>query len=176
MLDCAAEHPIDIVLMDLNMPVLNGWETTALLREQYPHIKVIGLSMFNDDLSVLRIIRAGARGYLLKDAEPDELEAAIRDVYVKGFYHTELVSDFLYRNYSGLTGEESEHVQIELSQRENDFLRFCCSELTYKEIADKMSVSHRTVDGYREALFEKLQARSRVGVVMAAIKHHLIEF
>lgn len=176
LVDYVLENPVDVVLMDLNMPVMNGWDATKEIREKNPSVKVIGLSMYDDDLSVLKIIRAGARGYLLKDAEPDELVRAIVDVKNNGFYHSELVSDFLYRNYSGVDSAKNDEPIVELSDREVDFLKHCCSELTYKEIADKMNVSHRTVDGYREALFSKLEVRSRVGIVMAAIKHHLIEF
>lgn len=176
LLDYARSNPLDIVLMDLNMPVLNGWETTKALYDQCPKVKVIGLSMFDDDLSVLRIIRAGARGYLLKDAEPDELVRAIQEVHTSGFYHSDLVSDFLYRNYSGGSNAQEDLQGIALSDRELNFLKHCCSELTYKEIADRMNVSPRTVDGYREALFEKFRVRSRVGIVITAVKHHLIEF
>lgn len=176
LLDYISENPVHVVLMDLNMPVMNGWETTAALKEKYPDVHVIGLSMFDDDLSVLKVIRAGARGYLLKDAEPDELIQAITDVHSKGYYHSELVSGFLYKNYSGGEEGELDASEIHFSDRESDFLQHCCSELTYKEIADKMNVSHRTVDGYRESLFVKLGARSRVGIVLAAIKLELIDF
>ena len=175
LLDYIAENPVDVVLMDLNMPVMNGWETTAALKEKYPDVHVIGLSMFDDDLSVLKVIRAGARGYLLKDAEPDELIQAITDVYSKGYYHSELVSGFLYKSYSDGDEGKSDTSEINFSDRESDFLQHCCSELTYKEIADKMNVSHRTVDGYRESLFVKLGARSRVGIVLAAFKLGLID-
>lgn len=176
LLDYITENPVDVILMDLNMPVMNGWETTAALKEKYPDVRVIGLSMFDDDLSVLKVIRAGARGYLLKDAEPEELVQAITDVHSKGYYHSELVSGFLYRNYSEGDDGQSDPSEINFSDRESDFLQHCCSELTYKEIADKMNVSHRTVDGYRESLFVKLGARSRVGIVLAAIKMELIDF
>lgn len=171
--DYALENDVDVVLMDMNMPIMNGWEATTALQKDKPSVKVIGLSMLDDDLSVVKIIRAGARGYLLKDAEPAELVRAINDVHKKGFYHSDFVSGYLYKSFSDKDGEG--HVFELLSDREVEFLKLCCTEFTYKEIADKMSVSPRTVDGYRDALFTKLESRSRVGLVMSAIKHHIVE-
>lgn len=173
MYDYAINNDVDVVIMDMNMPVMNGWEATAALQKDKPSVKVIGLSMLDDDLSVVKIIRAGARGYLLKDAEPAELVRAIQDVYKNGFYHSDFVSGYLYKSFSGQDGEG--HVLELLSDREMEFLKLCCTEYTYKEIANKMSVSPRTVDGYRDALFTKLESRSRVGLVMSAIKHHIVE-
>ena len=173
MYDYALVNDVDVVLMDMNMPIMNGWEATAALQKDKPSIKIIGLSMLDDDLSVVKIIRAGARGYLLKDAEPAELVRAIQDVYKNGFYHSDFVSGYLYKSFSGQDGEG--HVLELLSDREMEFLKLCCTEYTYKEIANKMSVSPRTVDGYRDALFTKLESRSRVGLVMSAIKHHIVD-
>ncbi|NEN23653.1 response regulator transcription factor [Cryomorpha ignava] len=173
MYEYALKNDVDVVIMDMNMPVMNGWEATAALQKDKPSVKVIGLSMLDDDLSVVKIIRAGARGYLLKDAEPAELVRAIHDVYKNGFYHSDFVSGYLYKSFSGQDGEG--HVLELLSDREMEFLKLCCTEYTYKEIANKMSVSPRTVDGYRDALFTKLESRSRVGLVMSAIKHHIVE-
>lgn len=173
MYDYALDNEIDVVLMDMNMPIMNGWEATTALQRDKPSIKIIGLSMLDDDLSVVKIIRAGARGYLLKDAEPAELVRAIHDVYKNGFYHSDFVSGYLYKSFSGKDGDG--HVMELLSEREMEFLKLCCTEYTYKEIANKMNVSPRTVDGYRDALFTKLESRSRVGLVMSAIKHHIVD-
>ena len=173
MYDYALKNDVDVVIMDMNMPIMNGWEATAALQKDKPSVKVIGLSMLDDDLSVVKIIRAGARGYLLKDAEPAELVRAVHDVYKNGFYHSDFVSGHLYKSFSGKDSEG--HVMELLSDREMEFLKWCCTEYTYKEIAAEMSVSPRTVDGYRDALFTKLEARSRVGLVMSAIKHHIVE-
>lgn len=167
------ENDVDIVLMDLSMPVMNGWEATKALQEDKPAVRVIGLSMYDDDLSVLRMIKAGARGYLLKDAEPAELVRAINDVYTNGFYSSDFVTGHLFKS---IANPESDGNLIEtLSDREIEFLKLCCSEFTYKEIASQMNVSPRTTDGYRDTLFAKLGARSRVGLVMAAVKLHIIE-
>ena len=173
MYDFVLKNDVDVVIMDMNMPIMNGWEATSALQKDKPSVKVIGLSMLDDDLSVVKIIRAGARGYLLKDAEPAELVRAVHDVYKNGFYHSDFVSGHLYKSFTGQDGEG--HVLELLSDREMEFLKLCCTEYTYKEIANKMSVSPRTVDGYRDALFTKLESRSRVGLVMSAIKHHIVE-
>ena len=175
MYDFALNNDVDVVIMDMNMPVMNGWEATAALQKAKPSVKVIGLSMLDDDLSVVKIIRAGARGYLLKDAEPAELVRAVHDVYKNGFYHSDFVSGHLYKSFTGQDGKGQGHVMELLSEREMEFLKLCCTEYTYKEIATKMSVSPRTLDGYRDALFTKLESRSRVGLVMSAIKHHIVE-
>lgn len=167
------DNPVDIVLMDLNMPVMNGWEATKAIKSDKPEVKVIGLSMYDDDLSVLRIIRAGASCYLLKDVEPTQLIKAIHEVHTHGFYSTDFVAGYLFKSIANPQPEAN--LDELLSERESEFLKLCCSELTYKEIADKMNVSPRTIDGYRDALFTRLGARSRVGLVMAAIKLHIVE-
>jgi len=169
----ALENEVDVILMDLNMPVMNGWEATKALQKDKPSVRVIGLSMYDDDLSVLRMIKAGARGYLLKDAEPEELVRAINDVHTNGFYSSDFVTGHLFKSISN---PESEGNILEiLSDREIEFLKLCCSEFTYKEIASQMNVSPRTTDGYRDTLFAKLGARSRVGLVLAAVKLHIVK-
>lgn len=158
----------DIVLLDINMPVMNGAATANWLRKNYPEIKTMGLSMNNDESSIVSMFRNGAKGYLLKDAGPEELFAALDMLCEKGFYHSEFVSGKL------LNAAIKENEQVKLTDRETIFLHHACSELTYKEIADKMNISMRTVDGYREALFEKLHVKSRVGLVLYAITQKLV--
>jgi DNA-binding NarL/FixJ family response regulator len=159
----------DVVLMDINMPVMDGYEATAWLKKSYPNIKVLALSMFEDDLAVIKMIRSGACGYVLKESKPRELLEAIKTIYTKGVYINELVSGKLIRS---VTDEDD----TEITKKELDFLKYCCSELTYKEIADKMNVSPRTVDNYREALFLKLNLRSRTGLVLYAIQSQVFKF
>ena len=151
------------------MPVMDGYEATAWLKNNKPGIKVLALSMFEDDLAVIKMIRSGACGYVLKESKPRELLEAIKTIYTKGGYINELVSGKLIRSM----GEDDE---IEISKKELDFLKYCCSELTYKEIADKMNVSPRTVDNYREALFLKLNLKSRTGLVLYAIQNQVFKF
>lgn len=165
-----AELP-DIVLMDITMPVMDGVETTKWLKQNYPSIRVVALSMLKNDLIVIRMLKNGARGYLLKDCDPTELKQAMTEVHEKGYYYNEWLTPKMKR-----IGMEENLLpsKIMMNERELIFLRLCCTEKTYKEIADEMGVSVRTVDGYRDALFQKLQVTTRVGLVLYAIKNELV--
>lgn len=168
------ENPPDIVLLDINMPEMDGYETTKWLRQNHPLINVIALSMYDNETSIIRMIRYGAKGYILKDSEPAELKAAIDAVLNKGFYYSDLVSGKLLHAINNMDEEGDLKNRAQLNNRELDFLKHTCSELTYKEIAEKMFVSPRTIDGYRDALFEKLNLKTRVGLVMYAIKNGIV--
>lgn len=167
----------DLVLLDINMPEMDGFETAEWLRKNHPSVAVLALSMYDYENSIIRMLKAGAKGYILKDSHPAELQHAINSILTKGFYYSELVSGKLMHAINSL-GDESISIStlIQLSDREKDFLKHACSELTYKEIAAQMNVSPRTVDGYRDVLFEKLQLKTRVGLVLYAIKNGLIIF
>lgn len=160
----------DIALLDINMPEMGGHETAIWLKEFYPRVKILALSMNGNERSILRMVKAGARGYILKDADPAELKVALDSIIQKGYFHSELVSTTLLNNFQN--HQENSQSQI-LNEKELTFLELACSELTYKEIADKMNLAPRTIDGYREALFQKLNVKSRVGMVLYAIKNNL---
>lgn len=162
----------DIVLLDIKMPVMDGYETVAWIKENKPTIKVLALSMYDNEESILKMLKLGAKGYILKDADPAELEEALLDLVRKGFYYSAFVSGTLIK---GINKEPEETNKMnttleKLNPRETEFLRLVCTELTYKEIADKMCLAPRTIDGYRDVLFEKLQIKSRTGLVLYAIK------
>lgn len=164
----------DVLLLDIRMPLLDGTETARLVREEFPSVRIIALTMFQEDHYVLRMIRNGASAFLRKDAAPAELLAAIRQVLSGSFYHNELVSSAMLKNVVhepgvGLAGGQ-------LNDRHKEFLRLASTELTYKEVADRMRVSVRTVDGYRDELFHRLKVKSRVGLVRYAICHQLVEW
>jgi two-component system invasion response regulator UvrY len=165
----------DIVLLDINMPEMDGHETALWLKKKYPLIKILALSMYDNENAIIRMFKAGAKGYILKDCDPAELKTALDSIYVKGFYYSEMVTGRLIHSISQLD-EDDELVKnlVLLNNRETEFLKLICSELTYKEIADKMFLSPRTIDGYRDALFEKLHAKTRVGLVMYAIKNGIV--
>jgi two-component system, NarL family, invasion response regulator UvrY len=166
----------EVVLMDINMPEMDGCEATKWLRKNYPAIKVLALSMYNSENAIIRMLKCGAKGYLLKDSKPRQLESAIQTVLSEGFHYSELVSGKLI-NALNKMGEETEQNNnlTKLSEKEMEFLRLSCSELTYKEIAEKIFVSPRTVDNYRDSLFEKLNVKTRVGLVMYAVKNGIVE-
>lgn len=165
----------DIVLMDYSMPEMDGVEVTTYLTENFPEIKVIALTMNDDDLSIIRMIKAGARGYILKGASPAELKYAIDEVYEKGYYYTERVTGSIMNSLDHAKSTQPIFERENITGREQEFLQWACTDLSYKEIADKMNVSPRTVDGYRESLFDKLNMRSRIGLVLFAIKNELVK-
>lgn len=164
----------DIILLDINMPRKDGYETALWLKKNRPAIKVLALSMYDDEYAIIKMLKNGARGYILKDTEPTELKRAIHAVETKGFYYSELVTGTLIHT---INHEEDDHNPniSGLTAKEIEFLKLACTEMTYKEIADKMCVSPRTVDGYRDDLFEKLVVKSRVGLVLFAIKNGIVK-
>lgn len=165
----------ELVLMDINMPQLDGYQTTQWLKENHPEVKVLALSMYDNENSIIKMLKSGAKGYILKDSEPTELKAAIEAILSKGYYYSDLVSGKLMHAINKLDDENDGLKNlVPLNDRETEFLKLACSELTYKEIADKMFVSPRTIDGYRDALFEKLLLKTRVGLVMYAIKNRIV--
>lgn len=159
----------DIILLDISMPVMDGVEAAQVLRAKYPGVRVIILSMFEDAEKVLLMVKMGVKGYLLKDSEPHEVEEALLKVAQGELYYPEFVTRHLITNFN------SKLENIKLNPREIEFLRLTGTELTYKEIAETMNISVRTVDSYRDQLFEKLQIKSRVGLVLYSIKNKLIE-
>ncbi len=161
-----------LVLLDNRMPELNGIETAKELTRLYPDIKILALSMMDDEQSIIGMIRNGARGYVLKDAEPATLREAMHDVLYRGFHYSDLVTGRLIHTLQK-GGEMIGSPESKLTERETEFLKLACSELTYKEIANQMHVSPRTVDGYRDVLFEKLGLKSRVGLALFAIKNRI---
>ncbi len=165
----------DIVLLDINMPEMDGYETSLWLKKNHPQIKVLALSMYDNEASIIRMLKNGAKGYILKDIDPLEFKAALDSLVRKGFYYSDLVTGKLIHAVNSFEEPESTgKTLIQLNDRELEFLKLACTEMTYKEIADKMFVSPRTVDGYRDSLFEKLNCKTRVGLVMYAIKTGMV--
>lgn len=164
----------DIILLDITMPEMNGFETAAWIKQNTPSIKILVLSMMDNDEVVISMLKAGARGYILKDSKPALFKQALDSIRDSGFFMNELVSNKML-NY--LTHEEKRGSEVslvsELSEKEISFLKYACTEMTYKDIANNMQVSPRTVDGYRDDLFKKLNVQSRVGLVIFAIKNGL---
>jgi two-component system invasion response regulator UvrY len=159
----------DIVLMDLNMPVMDGFETSALMQKKFPQVKVLVITMVEDEKMMIRMLKLGIKGYLSKDVEPEELKKALDITSTKGFYYTDHVTGKLISAM-----HENADTSKNLNEREQKFLELACSEYTYKEIADQMHLSIKTIDGYRNNLFEKLEVKSRVGLVLYALKNNLV--
>ncbi|HEY5406985.1 MAG TPA: response regulator transcription factor [Ginsengibacter sp.] len=165
----------NIVLVDINMPVMDGYETAIWIRENKLKISILALSMYDDENSIIKMFKAGARGYILKDCDPSELKAALESLLTKGFYYNEMITGKLIHTINTLDEKEIQAKMLaKLNNKEIAFLKLACSEYTYREIAEKMFLSSRTVDGYRDSLFEKLEVKTRVGLVMFAIKNGII--
>ncbi|GAB4056209.1 response regulator [Spirosoma litoris] len=165
----------DIALLDLSMPIMDGFETALQLRQLYPTVRVLALSMTDREDHIVRMVRNGARGYLLKDCRPSEFRQALNDVMTKGYYYSDFLTTKLIHNLNTPNGQ-SAVASFNLNDREYEFLKIACSELTYAEIADQMCVATRTVDGYREVVFQKMNVKTRVGMVIEAVRHGLVTF
>ncbi|MEM9300246.1 MAG: response regulator transcription factor [Bacteroidota bacterium] len=158
----------DVVLLDINMPIMNGIETMQELSKNHPEIVVLALSMDDEESTIIKMLRSGAKGYLLKDIHPKTFKDALTEAVQKGFYY----SDQITTTVLGSLHRANKTPEVTLKDREIEFLKLACTEKTYKEIAGDMFLSPKTIDGYRETLFEKLHIKSRVGLVLYAIKHN----
>lgn len=173
LLDQLATTSVDIVLLDLEMKKINGIETLKKIRGQYPDVKVIILSMHTEPGMINHLMKLGANGYLVKDTQKDELEKAIHEVSNKGTYFNEYVSSSLLMGLKN--GNAKPTLTIQLSVREKEVLSLICAELTTQEIAEKLFISQRTVEGHRKNLCAKLDVKNTAGLVKKAIALKFIE-
>jgi DNA-binding NarL/FixJ family response regulator len=161
----------DLMLIDVNMPIMDGYQTTLQLKKLYPTIKLVALSMNDEEDIIINMIKAGCCGYLLKDTHPNELEKALNEIADNGYYNGDKGNINFKRFLQSQHQKEATH----FTDRELQFLQYACSDMTYKQIAGLMNLSERTIDGYREALFEKLKVQSRVGVCLEAVRRKLVK-
>lgn len=169
-------NQIDVVLLDIQMPEMDGIETTKCLRENKSDIKIIILSMHDEDQFILHLMELGANGYLLKDTDTDEVIAAIRKVQDSGVYFSDFVSRVMYRKMTKTTKPASKifNYKTDLSEREFQILNLICEGLTTTEIGDKVCISPRTVEGHRLRIMEKLGVNNIAKLVAFAIKNDLV--
>jgi Response regulator containing a CheY-like receiver domain and an HTH DNA-binding domain len=163
----------DVLILDLNMPVMDGYETTNWLQKNKPEVHTLMLTMYDTDLTLIRLLQAGVKGFLKKDIHPEELKFAIRSVVESGYYYSDYITGKVV-NLFRYTLDDSTAKKVTLSENEIQFLRLSCTELTYKAIATEMNLSPRNVDSLRDQLFLRLNVKSRVGLAMFAIRHGLI--
>lgn len=163
----------DIVLLDISMPVMDGFETASWLKENHPEILVMALSMQDDEYALIKMLKCGARGYLHKNAHPAELEKALKILAKNHYYYPDWATGKILSNIAG--SDNNKEMLPLITDREKEFLQYATTELTYKEIAEKMICSNRTVEGYRNTLFEKLGLHTRTGLVVYAIKHGIVK-
>lgn len=164
----------DIVLLDITMPVMDGFETATWLRETHPEILIMALSMQDDDESLIKMIKSGAKGYLHKNVHPAELEKALDILLEKGIYYPEWATKRVFIKMA--EPEKNDTINgVHFTEREKEFLQYTITELTYKEIGEKMFCSPRTVESYRDALFEKLDVKTRLALALFAVKCGLVK-
>ena len=164
----------DVIIMDLKMPIMDGMEATQLVRKKYPAIKVLVVSMYEDDKFIIHLMEIGANGYLLKNAEPDEIRKAIYAVHENGYYFNDLVNKALLKKLVLKNNiKPSFNENVDLTERELEVLKLICEEKTAAEIAKQIFLSPRSVEGIRQRLIEKIGVRNTAGIVMFAVKNGL---
>jgi len=166
----------DVILLDLKMPEMDGIEVIKRIRVSHPDIKILMLTTYNDEHFILHLLELGANGYLLKNAEPDEIKKAIHFIHENDYYFNHLVSSTMLRAIMRKNGNGSKSPDaVKLNERELDVLKFICKELTAGEIAEKIFLSARTVEGIRANLIEKVGAKNTAGLVLYAVKNGIID-
>lgn len=173
-LEICRSMPVELIIMDINMPEYNGIELTAILREEFPDIKVLALTMMDQDEHIRRMIDAGASGYILKSSGSEQLEEAIHAVMAGDHYFGKDATDIIMKDLVDSGSRRKPASTEELTGRELEILELICNEHTNKEIADKLYISSRTVDAHRRSLLQKTGARNTAGLVKYAIQNKLL--
>jgi DNA-binding NarL/FixJ family response regulator len=164
----------EVVILDLNMPIMGGQETALALQSRYPEIGVLMLTMYDSELALIRLLQTGVRGFMKKDIHPQEMLTAIRSVVESGYYYSPHTGIKLAGLFRDMQDKNALYHKVMLSEQEVIFLKHSCTEMTYKEIAEKMGLNPRAVDGIRDELFHRLDIKSRVGLAMYTIRHGLV--
>ncbi len=166
----------DVIIMDLKMPLMDGMEATKAVRKKYPTIKVLVVTMYDDDKFIIHMMENGANGYLLKNAEPDEIRKSIYAVHENGYYFNDVVNKALLKKLVLKNNlKPSFNQNVELTEREMEVLKLICEEKTAAEIAKEIFLSPRSVEGIRQRLIEKVGVRNTAGLVMFAVKNSMVD-
>jgi two-component system invasion response regulator UvrY len=166
----------DVAILDLNMPKMDGYEAARLIQKKFPGVNVLMLTMYDSELSLIRLLQAGVKGFLKKDIHPSELKFAIHSVVNAGYYYSNHTAGKLANLFRSSEEKKNFLQNLMLTEQELLFLKLACSDLTYKEVAQKMNLNPRSVDNLRDQLFTKLDVKSRVGLAMVAIKNGVVTF
>lgn len=166
----------DVIIMDLKMPIMDGMEATKVVHKKYPSVKVLVVSMYEDDKFIIHLMENGANGYLLKNAEPDEIRRSIYAVHENGYYFNDLVNKALLKKLVLKNNlKPSFNQNIDLTEREQEVLKLICEEKTAAEIGKEIFLSPRSVEGIRQRLIEKIGVRNTAGLVMFAVKNGIVD-
>ena len=166
----------DVIIMDLKMPIMDGMEATIAVRKKYPAIKVLVVTMYDDDKFIIHLMENGANGYLLKNTEPDEIRKSIYSVHENGYYFNDVVNKALLKKLVLKNNlKPSFNQNVELTERELEVLKLICEEKTAAEIAKDIFLSPRSVEGIRQRLIEKVGVRNTAGLVMFAVKNNMVD-
>ena len=166
----------DVILLDLNMPGLDGFETAKWLHQNHPKIHILILTMYDSEIALIRLLKAGVKGFLKKDVHPTELRAALNSIAENGFYYSHDTTGKLANLFQKNPDNHSFIEKAMLTEKELAFLRLASTDLTYKEIASELNITPRAIDGYRDSLFDKLDVKSRVGMAIYAVKNGIVTF
>ncbi len=165
----------DVLLLDLNMPEINGIEAAKIMREQYPDLRIVVLSSYFQKSFIVNMIEIGAASYLPKNTEPDEMERTIREVVHNGFFYTQPVMEVIRQSMMDKSRpKEPASFQVEITNREREILQLICDQYTTSEIAKKLYISPRTVDGHRNNMLQKFGCRNTAGLVVYALQNKLV--
>jgi DNA-binding NarL/FixJ family response regulator len=166
----------ELILLDLNMPGMDGFETALWLQKNKPEINILILTMYDSEIALIRLLQAGVKGFLKKDIHPAELKAALLSVAENGYYYAHNTTGKLASLFQKNHEKQSSIERAMLTEKEIEFLRLASTDLTYKEIAARLNITPRAIDGYRDALFDKLDVKSRVGLAIYAVKNGIVTF
>jgi hypothetical protein len=166
----------DLIVLDLNMPLMDGFETARWLFKNHPTINILILTMYDSEIALIRLLQSGVKGFLKKDTHPSELRHALKSVAEEGYYYSHNTTGKLATLFQKNPDNHSFIEKALLTDIEIDFLRLASTDMTYKEIAAKMKITPRAIDGYRDSLFEKLDVKSRVGLAIYAVKNGIVTF
>lgn len=165
---------VDVILMDINLKNSSGIALTRWLSNNHPKIKVIAITALDDEMNIIRMLKAGARAYFLKSSGKEELENAIKYVHKNGRYYSDIVSEAMSKTLNAGDFQKEQELGLELSSKEISYLVHLCSDMSNKEIADLLKVSPRTAEGMSQRLCEKLSVKSRIGLAAFAIRNNLV--
>jgi len=171
----------DILLMDIDMPGMDGYETVNWLQKYHPSISILVISMFESEKAILRMMRLKVKGYLSKNIKVEDMTNALEAIAEKGFYYTDkvanIMADELQKEEEANTTniKPADTILKNISENEMKFIKLACTELTYQQIADKMSLSVKTIEGYRESLFQRFTVKNRVSLAMFAVRNGLVK-